>query len=426
MTDRLFRTPFPICETGSFFVFASCQIGREYVKLSIAMELILGNDRYERFKEVIMFLSSNAVKNCLLVVVFLMSAFWSAAAYPFGGSMGAGHMGGEAQSSNAAERERPGQPFRILATTIELPENARSGESVTIKLKVVTIGSGSRSVPWYIVMYDKMSGSDKVIGHGTQADVVGGTTFAVTTPWVAEPGRFGFTGYIDPVNLLKLPSADWSNMRSAMVAKLFSDWPAWIVAVKKGVKSGLSSWIKDASFDDVVINGSRAADGRLHGPKLLPLLLESTPQVAPQFVSEAIMDAVAESVQTWADSVKVPSLEWYPAFSEVSGAEAGQAANVVTSLAKLKQDVAPLSAAQLSEAIRLRLGGADDWAEGDNSIDEFCKWLSSELETWRQNAQISGVVGAGPVPSFNPPLVTAGPVVNGKGSGGRINGIPQW
>lgn len=365
-----------------------------------------------------------ATKYFLLGVIVFLSALWSVPAFSHA-------MDTQEQVTSKGYGDQPatvntGKPFKVLAKNLEVVGGSRSGEAITIILTIETSGTSTRAVPWYIYAYDRMAGKNTIIGNGIKNEVAGGTTFTVSTTWVAQPGRFEFTGYIDPIDFLKIDPSEWDKKASPTIPRFFSDWPSWIAAAKQGVKLGLPQWIKEATFDDVVINGTRATGGKLGGPDLFPLISGQMMQIAPSFVAEGLLGGVVESWQAWAGSVSVPNLEWYPQFGEVAGAEAAQVANAITSLSALKQDTAVISPEQLSESIRMRLGGADDWPEGNKSIDEFCHWFASEIETWRQNAQITGVMGSGPVPAYNPPLVTAGPVVNGKGSGGKIIGTPQW
>jgi hypothetical protein len=44
---------------------------------------------------------------------------------------------------------------------------------------------------------------------------------------------------------------------------------------------------------------------------------------------------------------------------------------------------------------------------------ELAKWVETSFREWKVTAQIAGVMGKGPIPTYAPPYVPVGPVVMG-------------
>ncbi|MNC88664.1 hypothetical protein D3C83_45030 [compost metagenome] len=69
-------------------------------------------------------------------------------------------------------------------------------------------------------------------------------------------------------------------------------------------------------------------------------------------------------------------------------------------------------APRLASALRVHAGR--EIAGLDSAVKELAAWIEGSFRDWRLNAQIVGVMGKGPVPSFAPPYVPVAPVVMGE------------
>lgn len=181
------------------------------------------------------------------------------------------------------------------------------------------------------------------------------------------------------------------------------------------IEFGLNAWRSAAGLVEVRINGPIATGGRLQGPPIDTLIV-STPNVASWTNwSAKIRDAVAKGMeQQWsimARSVTVPGIPWYPAFATIPSPQAPPMPNVPTPFAALKQDPSVVSSDSLKTAFRSSLQG--NVAFSTEFFDSLATGLQQPLQVWRSSQMVTGVMGSGSVPTFAPPYVPVGPVVNG-------------
>jgi hypothetical protein len=205
-------------------------------------------------------------------------------------------------------------------------------------------------------------------------------------------------------------------------------WPQWIEGAKKDIRTGIPMWIRMLGLKEGIVNGARVSGGYLGGPA--PLVFGSMEMKltgSPDRVTSRFMAAVSEAFSFWAASVRVPDLPWYPTFEVFPGPLAPPTPSPATPLSALIQSTAFLDPSMLSMNIRSRIGDEAASPEAKTAIDEFCNWLYSGFMTWRTFATLSGVLGTGPVPTFNPDArIYSGPVINGTANGGTISPVPSW
>ena len=187
------------------------------------------------------------------------------------------------------------------------------------------------------------------------------------------------------------------------------------------IKYGVDMWRLQAHFANVRIMGLSAigAPGCLTGPSLKPWILNAPgiQNSGDLFISLAtsIADAVDTNFRLWQDSVTIPGLPWYPSFVAVAAPYAPPVPNIpmplITCVAQNYYKLA--SAIQIENQIRASLPNTFNVA----GIDSFLQTLSSQLVSyftlWMVSQMVMMVMGTGPVPTFNPPYVPAGQVVNG-------------
>jgi hypothetical protein len=88
-----------------------------------------------------------------------------------------------------------------------------------------------------------------------------------------------------------------------------------------------------------------------------------------------------------------------------------------------------LSAAMLSPRLvsTLRPLAGRDTAGLDSAVTELSSWVEGSFRDWKQTAQVVGVMGRGPIPSYAPPYVPVGPVVMGDNiSAGQVIAGPRF
>ena len=207
-----------------------------------------------------------------------------------------------------------------------------------------------------------------------------------------------------------------------------NQWPQWINSAKKSIRTGIPQWVNMVGLKDGIVNGANVTEGSLAGPSPSAML---TPTMmadgVPNSIINGLMGPVAEAVTSWASSVRVPNLPWYPSFLVVPAPIATPTKSPATPLAALIQTRAFLEPSMLTMTIQTRLGKEAATPEAQAAIKEFCTWFYSGFSTWLSTATIKEVLGTGPVPTFNPAAnIHSGPVVKGTANGGVITPAPVW
>ncbi|MFO0613759.1 MAG: hypothetical protein U0414_14295 [Polyangiaceae bacterium] len=189
---------------------------------------------------------------------------------------------------------------------------------------------------------------------------------------------------------------------------------AYLDGVTAAICSAWGQWQSTATLVGVMVNAVTASGGSIVGPPLGPLIRASAPQATPQEAkySGAIADAIGMGWLSFTATVKVPGLPWYPPFAAFPGPLAPPVPNVPAPFVALTQVRAPIAAAALAGAMEGNLGdpAAPYHAQIFGAVaDAFEK----VFDMWAPSCMVTNVLGSGPVPTFAPPVVPAGPVVGG-------------
>ena len=177
-------------------------------------------------------------------------------------------------------------------------------------------------------------------------------------------------------------------------------------------------WKLSAHFQGVRIIGPTAIGGPgcLIGPSLGGHI-RYAPQVAAKSGDDrAIVEAAASGIGAkfgaWQSAVTVPGLLWYPNFRAMPMPYAPPMPNVPTPLmACASGGTANLSAGAILSAMSGHLRSPD--AGHQQTLGLIASPVSLWLQAWLCGQIVANVIGYGPVPTFCPPAVMSGPVVNG-------------
>lgn len=193
-------------------------------------------------------------------------------------------------------------------------------------------------------------------------------------------------------------------------------WPDWGAAAWEGAQDAVRAWQAQARFREVVIQGPIANGGHVAGPSLKPpIKAKMQARGAPDDAADRFAGAVAESWKLWHEALRVPGLPWYPAFAGFPGAKAVPTPNTPTPLAALTSAQAPqLQPAALQARIVAALGSLAQQPGAEQAAAQFARRFGARFAAWQATVTVAGVVGSGPVPSYRPPSVPAGPVVGGS------------
>jgi hypothetical protein len=276
-------------------------------------------------------------------------------------------------------------------------------------MTIDTSGGGTKPVSWNIYR------GQTVLKSEMRPNVTAGASFEAQATWQASAGKHTFYGNVDPQNTLRETAADQRDNVSPVVTKIFADWPKWIEGAKQGVREAFPAWNRNARLLHIVINGPKATGGSVDYPSNLKLNLSArmVASGAPPEMVDRFMGALADAVQKWASSIRVPGLPWYPSFAAMPVPEAPPTPNTPMPFVTLQQDRTSLAPAFIAATLNGRVGEPATWPEGARVISDFCGWFAAGLNQAIAASQVTQIMGRGPVPTFAPPYVPVGPVVGG-------------
>jgi len=197
--------------------------------------------------------------------------------------------------------------------------------------------------------------------------------------------------------------------------------PANSDKILNAIKYGVDMWRLQAHFCNISIMGQIAIGnpGCLTGPDLQPWIMQApdilyTTGYLKTLIS-AVADAVANQFKQWQDFVTVPGLPWYPMFAVFSGPFAPPIPNIpmplITCISQNQNKL--MSAYQLETAIKSKLPAEFLLSEMDLFYFPLTVHIANYFTNWLCSQQVMMVMGMGPVPTYNPPYVPVGAVVNG-------------
>lgn len=305
--------------------------------------------------------------------------------------------------------------FTAAAKGLVIRGGTKPGDTQTLSLKIETKGSGVRDVSWAIYRDNQV-----LVKSETRIGVTAGTAFDVSASWTALAGPHTFQAEVDPKNSLQETTSEQRDNRTPVSSKAFADWPRWVQSATEGSSMAVRRWMSSAVLVDVRIDGAIAWEGKVQGSYSDTLVSDAMIRAgAPPDVARGFALAVGEPWERWQASVRVPGLQWYPAFAAYSGTTAPPTPNLATPLASLTQSTGDLSAAAIAAGIKTRIGPTEEWPEGSQQIVKFSEWFNSKFTAMLAGGTVTNVMGSGRVPAYAPPRVMSGPV---KGTGTMMAG----
>lgn len=187
------------------------------------------------------------------------------------------------------------------------------------------------------------------------------------------------------------------------------------------VRYGVDMWRLQAHFCNIQIMGQIAigVPGCLQGPQLQPWITQAPGVYSAtgylRTLANAVADGVSQNFQQWQAMVTVPGLPWYPMFVAVAAPFAPPTPNIPMPLMTcISQNFSKLaSPTQIETSIKSLLPNEMRIAEMDMFIYTLSAHLTNYFISWLSTQNVMMVMGMGPVPTFNPPYVPVGSVVNG-------------
>lgn len=200
-------------------------------------------------------------------------------------------------------------------------------------------------------------------------------------------------------------------------------WASWNRAATEAARLGAIGWLNSARVRgdrchvnfDVASSGPGVVTGTLPNGRVEQALLDAG---AEADVASGWDDAFAGAWQTWVDGLTIPGLPWYPLFLTVPGPAAPVTPNVETPLGSLvSTGLWALHVDALDAALNAYIGDPASEPGAPEALRAFAAEISGRFHS-NLGYLLTGVLGTGPVPSYSPPLVPAGPVVGGSCFGG--------
>lgn len=221
------------------------------------------------------------------------------------------------------------------------------------------------------------------------------------------------------------------NVFGPLLAGTPGEWDAWQQAAASAALAEARAWIANATIDKRTceVNGPLASGGagimRSSEPVGGGVSRALRRAGAPDDIANAWDRAFTVSWNRWARRLSLPAAPWYPSFASWPGAKAPPQPNVPTPLGTLVSSGAEAMSPQgLASKVGDELGDAASEPGAATAIGAFATTVGERFARCMSVCQIETVMGSGPVPSYRPPAVPAGPVVAGACWGGVILGSP--
>lgn len=217
-----------------------------------------------------------------------------------------------------------------------------------------------------------------------------------------------------PLSLFREPTLNKYHVDSSR--KVGRKFEAFLEGISTAICDAIDQWITKCFICGITINGAVGLlpPGGLVGPALMPLILSSAPKNTLQEMrySAAVAGAIDRQWKLW--QTGVAGALSYPSLASVAAPQAPPVANVPQVLMTLPSTgEAALSPAALQAQMH-RLLADPDALHADVLFEAVAGALSNAFQKFKSTSLVQNVLGTGPVPTFAPPAVPAGPVMGGS------------
>jgi len=204
------------------------------------------------------------------------------------------------------------------------------------------------------------------------------------------------------------------------------DWVAITKATRAAFGQSVNDWIVASYVEGGWVRGPNAelTPGSLKSSVDIEQRLMQALMVArvPAAIAQTLARELGGAWRAWADGFRLTLPGAYPKLAAVPGpmAPPTPASGAFPIARGSSAGEHRLSAAMLSPrlATALRPLAGREVLGLDSAVTELTTWVESSFREWKVTAQVVGVMGKGPIPSFAPPYVPVGPVVMGDNLSG--------
>lgn len=187
--------------------------------------------------------------------------------------------------------------------------------------------------------------------------------------------------------------------------------------------SGWRQWQMGAKMVGIVVNGPTAFGGQVVPPGKIPpppislltdvILAEGPRQNSSAMkYTKAIAEVLGAAWETYAKTIKVPGLPFYPLFAAGPSPVMPPTPNTPVPVIALTQVTASLAPMVMKQQMVAKLNDPDA-PYHDKLFEAICDGFDKCFKIWQASTQVTNVLGTGPVPTMATPVPAPGPVVGG-------------
>ncbi len=238
----------------------------------------------------------------------------------------------------------------------------------------------------------------------------------------SQPGE-QYNDAFKPGEITAAPNSPMNLFRDATLNKYHVDtartigkqYEKYIDGICGAICEAVDKWMKMTMITSALINGPVGVvlPGSFVGPPLMPLIMATAPKNTPQETkySNAVASAVGTLWQAWQAGLMGNLM--YPAFAAFPGPVAPPLPNIPLPLIAFSSSgESGLSPSTLKATMDANL--ADPKAQHASDLfDAIARAFNPVFQTFKASTLVQNVLGTGPIPTFAPPFVPAGPVVMG-------------
>lgn len=187
-----------------------------------------------------------------------------------------------------------------------------------------------------------------------------------------------------------------------------------------GFKSAVDMWRTMAMFKNIMVNGPTALGqpGCLSGPELEPFIKNMSLPAATgneQKWRDAVAKGLSKCWKDWQDQVMVPGLPLYPAFAAFPGPMGPPMPNIPVPLITCPSPgMAKMAPPMLKQAMKDSFSLDDPDDHFGATAMAIATAVNAAFMAWLPSQMVMNMMGTGPIPTFVPPYVPVGPVLQGQ------------
>lgn len=211
--------------------------------------------------------------------------------------------------------------------------------------------------------------------------------------------------------------ASLNRYHTDLQKQMNNDYGEFIDKMCGAICNAWSQWQGLAAMTGIIINAVTASMGQVVGPPWQGLIMVAWADAKPsqKKFQNAVASTLSTAWQSYTATIKVPAMPWYPTFAMFPSPVAPPTPNVPTPVIALTQVKASLTPALMKQQMMAALGDPQAPYAGE-LFESICDAFDKMFTVWQTSTMVTNVLGTGPIPTFAPPYVPAGPVVGGVGN----------